>query len=157
MEGIEIAAAIVFDEAGRVLIARRRSGAHLAGRCEFPGGKLQPGETAEEACRRECREEIGIDVAVLGRAAPRLVHRYPDRTVALSFFRCALAAGSPEPRAIEVDDVQWMEPARLPGLRWPEANREIVARIAAGEITRDAASVRPTRARERSGGRSSPP
>jgi 8-oxo-dGTP diphosphatase len=127
---IEIGAAVIFDAAGRVLVARRRAGAHLAGLCEFPGGKARPGESAEEACRRECREELGVEVRVLGEAAPRLVYRYPERIVALAFFRCAIEPGSPEPRAFAASEVFWVEPARLPKLPWPPANRGIVEAIA---------------------------
>ncbi len=129
---IEIAAAVISDAAGRVLVARRPEGVHLAGLFEFPGGKVQAGERPEETCRRECREEIGAEIVVLGPAAPRLVHDYGDRAVALSFFRCALAPGSPEPRAIGVSELRWVEPARLLDLPWPEANRALVRELARG-------------------------
>jgi mutator protein MutT len=127
---IEIAAAVISDREGRILVATRLDGAHLGGLCEFPGGKVRAGESPEAACRRECHEELGVDVEVLGPAAPRLVHAYPDRTVALSFFRCALAPGSPGPRALAARDLRWVEPAALAALPWPEANRALVAELA---------------------------
>lgn len=127
---LEVAAAVISDDRGRVLVATRRAGAHLGGVSEFPGGKALAGESAEDACRRECREELGVEVVVHGLAAPRIVHAYPDRTVALSFFRCALAPGSGPPRALGAEALRWVERARLAELPWPEANRALVARLA---------------------------
>src|SRR5688572_29122406 len=126
----EIAIAVIFDAAGRVLVARRPAGTHLAGRHEFPGGKVLPGERADDACRRECREELDVEVEVLGPMLARFEHRYPDRTVALSFFRCVLAPGSPAPRALYATEVQWLVPAALPELDWPEANASLIALLA---------------------------
>jgi 8-oxo-dGTP diphosphatase len=126
---IEIAAAVIGDGAGRVLVARRRAADHLGGLFEFPGGKVRPGETPEEACRRECREELGVEVLVGREAAPRVVHAYPERTVAISFFRCTLAPWSPAPRALAAEEVRWVETARLAELAWPEANRRVIARL----------------------------
>lgn len=132
----EISAAVIFDDRGRVLVARRPEGVHQGGLREFPGGKVRPGERPEDACRRECREEMGVEVEVLGPAAPRFEHAYPDRTVALSFFRCRLAPGSPEPRPLGAAELCWVEPRDLPSLAWPEANRGVIASLAAtdGEI-----------------------
>ncbi|HVY61790.1 MAG TPA: (deoxy)nucleoside triphosphate pyrophosphohydrolase [Planctomycetota bacterium] len=134
MKAVEIAAGIIERGAERgrpeVLVARRPEGVHLAGLFEFPGGKVRAGESPAHACARECREELGADVVVLGLAAPPVVHAYPDRTVTLSFFRCALAAGSPEPRALASAEVRWVERARLRDLPWPEANLDLVARLA---------------------------
>lgn len=132
MRTVEIAAAVIRDGAGRVLVARRLAGAHLAGLFEFPGGKVRPGERPEDACRRECREELGVLVRVLGPAAPRFEHAYPDRRVALSFFFCALEPGSPPPRALAAGELRWVEAARLGELEWPEANRALIARLAEG-------------------------
>jgi mutator protein MutT len=133
---VEIAAAVITkpDDPNRFLVSKRLEGAHLAGLFEFPGGKVRDGESAEDACRRECREELGVEIAVLGAAAPPIVHAYPDRTVALSFLRCTLAPGSPEPRALAAAELRWVERARLSDLPWPEANRDLIARLVAGVV-----------------------
>jgi 8-oxo-dGTP diphosphatase len=127
---VETAIAVIEDAEGRVLVSRRRAGGHLGGLFEFPGGKVEAGESPEAACRRECREELGVEVAVLGPALPRFTHPYAGRTVALHFLRCALRPGSPAPRALAAEEVRWVARADLPSLAWPEANREIVRRLA---------------------------
>lgn len=127
---------MIFDPEGRVLVARRAAGTHLAGRFEFPGGKVLPGELAADACRRECREELGVEVEVLEPVLPRFVHCYPDRAVALTFFRCALAPGSAPPRALSATEVRWLAPAQLSELDWPEANASLIALLAGGSRRR---------------------
>ena len=80
---------------GRIMLCQRRSGVHNALKWEFPGGKLEDGESPEAAPRRELREELSIDVRV-GRIVDAVVHRYPDRDVLLMFYRCDIVAGEPE-------------------------------------------------------------
>lgn len=128
-EPLEIAAAVIGDERGRVLVARRPSGSHLAGLFEFPGGKVRPGEPLADACRRECEEELGVEVEIGPPVLPRAVHDYGDRAVALTFFRCALAPGSPAPRALAAGEVRWVAREELAGLAWPAANAAIIAHL----------------------------
>jgi mutator protein MutT len=87
---VEVVAAVI-ERAGRILIARRRAGGHLGGRWEFPGGKRQAGETPEAALVREIREELDVAVTV-GELLDDVEWTYPEKTVRLLFFRCALAA-----------------------------------------------------------------
>lgn len=82
---IEVAAGILRDEAGRVLLAERAGDAAFAGLWEFPGGKLDPGERPAEALKRELREELGIEVSTC-RHLLSLDHDYPDRAVRLHFY-----------------------------------------------------------------------
>jgi 8-oxo-dGTP diphosphatase len=118
-----VAAGVISSEDGRVLIARRPRGRKLAGRWEFPGGKVGPGETALEALVRELREEIGIDVL---EAEPliRYRHAYRDGTVLLDVWRVARFAG--EPRALEGQPLRWELPERLLETGLLEADRPIV-------------------------------
>ena len=92
------------DGEGRVLLAQRPAGSHLAGGWEFPGGKLLPGEDAARALRRELREELGIEVIS---ALPLLQyrHEYPDRVVLLDVWRITEFAG--EPAGLEGQPLRW--------------------------------------------------
>ncbi|MDH3654680.1 MAG: 8-oxo-dGTP diphosphatase MutT [Myxococcales bacterium] len=124
---IVVAAAVVIRE-GRVLLTRRAEGQHLAGMWEFPGGKLEEGESPEEALVRECREECGIDVDV-GAILDVTHHRFPQKNVLLLFYRCRLRGG--EVRHLQVADHAWVAPAELDRYPLPPADDRVVARIQA--------------------------
>ncbi|RMF95561.1 MAG: 8-oxo-dGTP diphosphatase MutT [Gammaproteobacteria bacterium] len=107
---IRVAAGVLEDATGRVLVSRRPAGKHAAGAWEFPGGKLQPGESALQALARELDEELGIRL----QAAEPLIdytHRYPDRTVELQVFRVRRYAG--RPRGREGQPLRWLAPEAL--------------------------------------------
>jgi len=124
---IVVAAAVVIRE-GRVLLTRRAEGQHLAGMWEFPGGKLEDGESPEEALVRECREECGIDVEV-EEILDVTHHRFPEKSVLLLFYRCRLRAG--DVRHLQVADHAWVAPAELDRYPLPPADDRVVARIQA--------------------------
>src|SRR4051812_42504790 len=107
-----LVAAGVIIERGRVLLSQRKSGTHLEGAWEFPGGKVEPGEDPRAALARELTEELGID-AIVGDAVEVTFHRYPKKDVLLLFFAASLRPGSPEPRAIDVAAVRWAEASEL--------------------------------------------
>ena len=100
-------------------------GSHLGGLWEFPGGKRQAGETAEAALVREIREELDAAVTV-GELLDDVEWRYPEKTVRLRFFRCALEG---EPRAAEGQEIAWVAPAELGGYEFPPADEGLVARL----------------------------
>ena len=116
-----IAIAVVEHE-GRYLIGRRPEGVPLAGLWEFPGGKIQPGETAEAAAARECLEETGLEVEV-GDPYPAVVHQYSHGKVALEFFACRPL----ETRQTPKDPFRWVLAAELSDYQFPEANGGLVA------------------------------
>jgi 8-oxo-dGTP diphosphatase len=124
---LQVAAALVRDEAGRYLITQRRRGSHLAGLWEFPGGKLEAGESPESALRRELTEELSATFAV-GKLVETVRWEYPDRTVVLHFYDCRVESGVIAPR--EGQGMEWVEPARLPAYDFPPADRELIARLA---------------------------
>ena len=107
---ILVVAAAILDGSGGVLIAERPAGKHMAGRWEFPGGKVAPGESEAAALGRELKEELGIEV--LGaRAMMRLRHRYPDRTVELSLWVVESYRG--EPRPLDGQRLKWVPREQL--------------------------------------------
>ena len=83
---LNVSAGLVF-RGGRLLITQRHPLAHLGGLWEFPGGKQQPDESAENCLIRELREELGIEV-IVGELLETIEHVYPEKTVRLKFFRC---------------------------------------------------------------------
>ena len=105
-----VVAAALFDRAGRVLIAQRPAGKPLAGRWEFPGGKVDAGEGERDALARELREELGVDL-VAARPFMRLTHAYQERDVELSLWNVARFAG--EPRSLDGQVLKWLAPAAL--------------------------------------------
>lgn len=124
---IVVAAAVVIRDT-RVLLTRRAEGQHLAGMWEFPGGKLEDGESPEEALARECREECGIDVEV-GEILDVTHHRFPKKDVLLLFYRCELRGG--EVLHLQVADHAWVLPTELDRYPLPPADDRVVARIQA--------------------------
>ena len=122
MKVVEVAAGLI-HHAGRYLIARRKPGVHLAGYWEFPGGKREAGESFEDCLRRELFEELSIRVDV---PVPyRIIrHEYPEKTVELHFYRCAIEAGQAAP--IDCSEIRWVLPEELPRYKFPPADRVII-------------------------------
>ena len=121
-----VVAAALYDQAGRVLIAQRPAGKHMAGRWEFPGGKVGRNETEFAALARELREELGVDVTA---ATPlmRLTHAYDDRDVELSLWIIERFTGTPA--SLDAQQLKWVVPAQLSGEDILEADRPFVAQL----------------------------
>jgi 8-oxo-dGTP diphosphatase len=107
---IRVVAAALFDGAGQVLIAERPAGKHMAGRWEFPGGKVAAGESDRDALIRELREELGVAVTS-GRHLMELAHDYPDRRVELQMWIVDGFTG--EPQSLDGQRLKWVPVARL--------------------------------------------
>ena len=120
---IEVAAAVIRRD-GRVLLSTRPEDKPPAGR-EFPGGKLEPGETGEQALARECREELGAEVRV-GPRVDELVFDYPDLSVHLTLYQ---AEPLTEPRALEHSALDWVGPAGLERYDLCPADRRFVPAV----------------------------
>jgi len=123
---IEVAAGILTDARGRVLLMQRLPGKHLAGLWEFPGGKLESGETVEQALVRELREELGIEVVA---SAPliSIPWRYPEKTVCLHALRVTQWRG--EPCAQEGHPLRWVRMGDMDTTAMPAADAPIVAAL----------------------------
>lgn len=122
-----IVVAAVIENDGRFLVTRRQHGVHLAGLWEFPGGKIDSGETHEQALRREIREELDADVAVHDLLFS-VEHAYDDRTVGLYFYRCTLRG---EPRPLLGQEMRWVTRDELAQLEFPPADDELIKQLVA--------------------------
>lgn len=120
----------VIVEGARVLLSQRKSGTHLAGAWEFPGGKVEPGEDPRDALARELREELGIDVDVSDPLEITL-HRYETKSVLLLFFAAKRRVGSAEPSAIDVAAVRWASVEELRDEEFPPADVAVLAKVRA--------------------------
>ena len=112
--------------AGKVMICQRRAEVHNGLKWEFPGGKLEAGESPEAALARELREELGVEARV-GRICDAVHYRYPEREVLVLFYRCELAAG--EPRTLDCNAIEWVAPADLKRYDFAGADRAFVERL----------------------------
>ena len=122
---IVVAAAIVEDR-GRYFLTRRLKGVHLEGLWEFPGGKIEPGESLADGLRRELREELGIEVAV-GEEVFAVTHDYEDRRVELHFLACTLL-DTPVP--LLGQEMRWVPRNELRSLEFPRADEELIRVLA---------------------------
>ena len=125
---MHVMAGVLLDGTGRVLLAQRPAGKHLAGFWEFPGGKREAGETPLAALARELLEELGIHVRS-AEALIRLPWRYGDRELLLDAWRVSSWRG--EPRSLEAQPLQWMLPASVDPVLLAPADRVILAALMA--------------------------
>ncbi len=123
----------ILSRGGRILICQRGGSGPMAGKWEFPGGKLAAGESAEEALVRELYEELGVRVRVQDLCLlESLRHDYPGGPeVELHFFRVDQFDG--EPRNLSFQRMEWVEPRHASSFDFLEADRPLLARLAAGE------------------------
>ncbi|HTV67269.1 MAG TPA: 8-oxo-dGTP diphosphatase MutT [Rhizobiaceae bacterium] len=120
-----VAACALVDADGRVLITQRPEGKQLAGLWEFPGGKVEPGETPEETVVRELREEIGVETQIPCLAPLTFAsHSYDGFHLLMPLYVCRRFAGEPEP--IEVAAVKWVRPNRLRDYPMPPADAPLI-------------------------------
>jgi len=120
---ILVVAAALCDPQGRILIAQRPAAKHMAGRWEFPGGKVGAAETEPQALLRELHEELGVSIRE-PRFCLRLTHAYPDRTVELSFWIVRSYSGEPQGR--DGQQLRWVRAADLAHEDILEADRPFI-------------------------------
>lgn len=123
MKRVHVAAGVIRGADGRVLIAKRPLDKHQGGLWEFPGGKVEDGESAEAALERELAEELGIAVT-RSRPLIQVRHDYPDKQVLLDVREVLAFTG--EPHGAEGQPLAWVAPEALPNYRFPAANRPII-------------------------------
>lgn len=121
----EVVAALIWDK-DKFMICQRPAHKARGLLWEFVGGKVEPGETKEQALFRECREELAVTLAV-GDVFMDVVHEYPDMTVHLTLFHATIAGGVP--KLLEHNDIRWITPREIPLYDFCPADEEILRRI----------------------------
>lgn len=121
----EVVAALIWDK-DKFMICQRPAHKARGLLWEFVGGKVEPGETKEQALIRECREEIAVALSV-GNVFMDVVHEYPDMTVHLTLFNATIADGVPH--MLEHNDIQWITPSDIPNYAFCPADVEILEEI----------------------------
>ena len=122
---VEVVAALIW-QGDKFMICQRPAHKARGLLWEFVGGKVESGETKEQALIRECQEELAVTLSV-GDIFMDVVHEYPDLTVHLTLFNATIAGG--EPQKLEHIDIKWITPSGIPNYEFCPADEEILARI----------------------------
>ena len=122
---VEVVAALIWEN-NKFMICQRPAHKARGLLWEFVGGKVEPGETKEQALIRECKEELNIILSV-GDVFMDVVHEYPDITVHLTLFNATIAEG--EPQKIEHNDIQWITPTEIHNHEFCPADEEILDKL----------------------------
>ncbi len=121
----DVVAALIWD-GNRFMICQRPAHKARGLLWEFVGGKVEPGETKEQALVRECREELDVTLSV-GEVFMEVVHEYPDITVKLTLYNAVIAEGTP--KMLEHNDIQWISIGQIPAYAFCPADKEILERL----------------------------
>ena len=122
---VPVVAALIWD-GDKFMICQRPAHKARGLLWEFVGGKVEPGETKEQALIRECQEELAVTLSV-GEVFMEVVHEYPDMTVQLTLFHAAIAEGIPQ--KLEHNDIKWITPKEIPQYEFCPADVEILNKI----------------------------
>jgi 8-oxo-dGTP diphosphatase len=122
---IPVVAALIV-RGNKLLIARRPEGKHMAGRWEFPGGKIEHGESPEEAIEREIREELAVSIRA-GRIYQAITYSYPEKDVLLLFYVASIVSG--EPQTIEEAEIRWVTMEELDQYPFAPVDALLVQRL----------------------------
>lgn len=121
----QVVAALIRDK-NKFMICQRPAHKTRGLLWEFVGGKVEKGESKQQALIRECREELDVTVSV-GDVFIEVIHEYPDMTVDLTLFSCEIAEG--EPKMLEHNDIRWITPEEIDGFDFCPADAEILEKI----------------------------
>lgn len=123
---IEVVGAIIKD-GDRYLVGQRPAHKSQGGLWEFMGGKIEPGETPEQALKRECREELDLEIEN-EHVIDSVVHEYPEKTINLILISCSPKAGS-SPKALEHQDIRWVTPTDMRQMPFCPADSELIEKL----------------------------
>lgn len=121
-----IGVAVIWNQEQKILIDKRRQGGLLGGLWEFPGGKLEAGETLEACIEREIMEELAIAIEV-GEHLITIEHTYTNFHVTLNVYHCRHTSGEPQP--LECDEIRWVTLDEIDQFPFPKANEQIIAAL----------------------------
>ena len=122
MKTIEVVAAIIFDEQGRIFATQRGYG-EWKDWWEFPGGKIEPGETPQQALKREIHEELDAEIEV-GELLRTIDYDYPTFHLTMRCFKCKLSES--HVKLLEHEAARWLAPSELHSVRWLPADEQII-------------------------------
>ncbi len=122
----KIGVGVIWNQQGQILIDRRRPGGVLGGLWEFPGGKIEEGETVEDCIKREIWEELGIVIEV-GSRLISISHTYAHLYVTLIVHHCHYTDGTPQP--LECEEILWVTLEEIDKFEFPAANAQIIAAL----------------------------
>jgi 8-oxo-dGTP diphosphatase len=125
----QIGVAVIWNQTGQILIDRRKVGGTMGGLWEFPGGKIEPGETVEACILREIQEELAIEITV-GEQLISIEHTYPTFHLTLTVHHCQHLSGIPQP--IESEEIRWVNVTDLDNYQFPAANIAIINALQRG-------------------------
>jgi len=134
LKRVRVVAALFRRGADEVLVQQRGPGGARGLLWEFPGGKVEPGESEPEALTRECREEMGVEVEVGGRL-DEVSHAYPDLEVELALYSARIARGNPE--ALHAHQLRWAKGSELSSLPFCEADGPFIRALESGRYGAD--------------------
>ncbi len=123
---IHVAVGVIINQQNQVLVAKRPAGKHLAGLWEFPGGKVELGETAEQALVRELQEEVDLTPLHFV-PLTQITHQYNEKTVLLDVYLIDEVDG--DAKGLENQEIKWLHPDRFSEYRFPEANASIITAL----------------------------
>ena len=123
---VEVVGAII-KNGDRYLVGQRAANKSQGGLWEFMGGKIEPGETPEQALARECREELDLEIEN-EHIIDSVVHEYPEKTIRLTLIECTPKVGS-TPRALEHQQIRWVTPREMDALDFAPADNECLNMI----------------------------
>ena len=128
---IEVVGAIIKD-GDRYLVGQRPAHKSQGGLWEFMGGKIEPGETPEQALARECREELDLEIEN-EHVVDSVVHKYPEKTIRLTLISCSPKAGS-IPKALEHQEISWVTVEQMKDIDFCPADKEWVEKLFGQEV-----------------------